>query len=47
MVLVRVLIGCEFVRVVIESEICRIYKVILWTIKSVIRNLLWVSNFIS
>jgi hypothetical protein len=45
--LVRVLIGCVFVRVVIESEICRIYEMILWIIKAATRNLSGTSNFIA
>jgi hypothetical protein len=45
--LVRVLIGCVFVRVVIESETCRIYEVIFRTIKVVTRNLSEALNFIA
>jgi hypothetical protein len=45
--LVRVIIGCVFVRVVTESETCRIYEVILQTIKVVTCNLSETSNFIA
>jgi hypothetical protein len=45
--LIRVLIGCEFVRVVTELEICRIYEAVLWAIKAATRNLSVASNFIA
>jgi hypothetical protein len=47
MTLVRVFIGCVFVRVVTESETCRIYEAVLQTIKIAIRNLSGASNFIA
>jgi hypothetical protein len=46
-VLVRVLIECVFVKVIIESETCRIYEVILQTIKADIHNLPVALNFIA
>jgi hypothetical protein len=45
--LVRVLIGCMFVRVVTELETCYIYEAVLHTIKVAVRNLAGASNFIS
>jgi hypothetical protein len=44
--LVRVLIGCMFVKVVTELETCHIYEVVLQTIKVAAYNLLGASNFI-
>jgi hypothetical protein len=44
--LVRVLIGCVFIRVVIEPETCRIYEVVLLAIKIATHNLSRASNFI-
>jgi hypothetical protein len=41
---VRVLIGCVFVRVVLESETCHGYQVVLQTIKVATRNLSGPSN---
>jgi hypothetical protein len=37
--LVRILIGCTFIRVVIELKICYIYDTVLWTIKIAARDL--------
>jgi hypothetical protein len=45
--LVRVLIGCVFVRVVTELKICHIYEGVLRTIKVAARNLSGASNFIA
>jgi hypothetical protein len=45
--LVRVLIGCVFVKVVTELKTCHIYEVVLRTIKIAARNLLGTSNFIA
>jgi hypothetical protein len=45
--LVRVLIGCVFVKFVTELKTCHIYEVVLWTIKIAAHNLLWTSNFIA
>jgi hypothetical protein len=46
-VLVRVIIGCMFFRVVIESKTYCIYEPVLQAIKAVTHNLTWASNFIS
>jgi hypothetical protein len=46
-VLVRVLIGCVFVRVITELKNYRIYESVIWTIKAVTHNLSEVSNFIT
>jgi hypothetical protein len=45
--LVRVLIGCVFVRVVIEPKTFRIYEAVLQIIKTVTHNLSEVSNSIA
>jgi hypothetical protein len=45
--LVRVLIEREFVKIITELEICRIYEPVLQTIKGVTRNLLDALNFIA
>jgi hypothetical protein len=45
--LVRVLIGCVFVRVVTELETCHICETVLWTIKVAVYNLSRASNFIA
>jgi hypothetical protein len=45
--LVRVLIGCVFVRVVTELKICHIYEGVLRTIKVAAHNLVGASNFIA
>jgi hypothetical protein len=44
-VLVRVLIGCVFVRVVTELKTYYIYEAVLQTIKVAADNLLEASNF--
>jgi hypothetical protein len=44
--LIRVLIECEFINVVTESEICHIYETVLQTIKAATRNLSGAPNFI-
>jgi hypothetical protein len=45
--LVRVLIGCVFVRIVTEPETYRIYEAVLWTIKAVTRTLSGALNVIA
>jgi hypothetical protein len=46
-VLVRVIIGCVFIRVVTESKTCHIYEAVLQTIKAATRNLSETLNFIA
>jgi hypothetical protein len=45
--LVRVMIGCVFVKVVAELETCHIYEAVLRIIKVAVRNLSEALNFIA